>query len=297
MGSLITAAGADPESAMPNFVVTGMHLNPANWSYVSGPGYLGPRHAPLIVSDPTAGVANLAPTAADLDDRLALQQEMAQTFLRDRPSPAGTAHQTVYQRAAQLMRSSQARAFDLTQEPAATRAAYGECAFGQGCLLARRLVEAGVPFIEVYHAPTAGGWDNHSRQRVEEVKTLAMPQLDQGMSALIRDLDERGLLPETLVIWMGEFGRTPKRNKDGGRDHYARAWTTVLLGGGVPGGAVIGRTDKLGATVEDRPVSAIDFMATICTLLGVNPNRQFHAGDRPVRMVDRGATPIAELLG
>src|SRR5262249_38409383 len=154
-----------------------------------------------------------------------------------------------------LMRSNKARAFDLSQEPASVRDTYGDCSFGQGCLLARRLVEAGVPFVEVYHAPTAGGWDSHTGMRHTEVKTLAMPQLDRGMSALIRDLESRGLLKDTLVVWMGEFGRTPKVKKDGGRDHYARAWTTVLLGGGVPGGAIIGRTDKQGATVEERPVS------------------------------------------
>jgi uncharacterized protein (DUF1501 family) len=296
MGSLMTAEL--PPSEMPNFVVTGMHLNPANWSYVASPGYLGPRHAPLIVNDPNAGVLNLKAngTEEETRDRLSVLQTITEGFLRDRPSATAAAHKTTYQRAVELMRSEKAKAFDLTQESASIRERYGDFAFGQGCLLARRLVEVGVPFIEVYHSPTAGGWDNHSEQRTKEVRTLTMPQCDRGVSALLADLDQRGLLKDTLVVWMGEFGRTPQVNKSGGRDHYGRAWSSVLFGGGVRGGAVIGRTDKNGGTVEERPISAADFMATICTILGIDPHKQFILGERPVRKIDKGGHALTEVL-
>lgn len=298
LGSVVSNERPPAESGMPNFVVTGMHLNPANHSYVSSPGYLGPRHQPLIVADGAAGVENLRPTLADgeLDDRLSVLDDLNNGFLRRAPSDPGRAYRVSQQRAVQLMRSDRARAFDLDREPAPVRAAYGDSAFGRGCLLARRLVEAGVPFIEVYHSPTIGGWDTHTPQRANEVKHLAFPQLDLAMAALLSDLEERGLLENTLVIWMGEFGRTPRVNAGGGRDHYARAWTTALFGGGIRGGQIIGRTDAQGATVTDRPVTALDFMATVCTLLGVDPNKSNYAGPRPVRVVDRGATPIAQLL-
>jgi hypothetical protein len=297
IGSLVSAHRGSSEDGMPNFVVTGMHLNPANFAYVSSPGYLGPRHQPLIVADQRRGIENLAPLADDFADRLGVLEQMSRGFQRTNPAEAAAGQRTVYQRAVQLMRSEKAKAFDLNREPDHVRSMYGPSAFGQGCLLARRLIEAQVPFVEVYHAPTPGGWDVHTPQRVNEVKELALPQLDRGMSALLLDLASRGLLESTLVIWMGEFGRTPRLNNNGGRDHYARAWTSVLFGGGVRGGQVIGKTDPTGATVVERPITALDFMATICLLLGLNPNHQHMAGERPVRVVDRGFTPIRELVG
>ncbi len=297
MGSLITAGAKLPETELPNFVVTGMHLNPANWSYVSSPGYLGPRHAPLIVNDLRSGLQNIRPTDdAEFDERNDLLKSMTNSFLKDNPAAAATTQRTVYERAVQLMKSSKGKAFDMSQESDKVHDTYGKHAFGQGCLLARRLVEVGVPFIEVYHSPTAGGWDTHTAQRYKEVKTMTAPQLDQGMSALIEDLATRGLLQDTLVIWMGEFGRTPKVKPDGGRDHYGRAWSSVLLGGGVKGGKVIGRTDAQGGTVEDQPVSASDFMATVCRLLGVDHEQTVEVRERPVHLVDSTAKPIDELL-
>ncbi len=299
MGSLVSNERDFAENGMPNFVVTGMHLNPANHSYVSSPGYLGPRHQPLIIADPDRGVENLQPSTeqAEFNTRLSVLEELAGGFQRTNPSDAGAAQRTMYQRAVQLMRSPQSRAFDLSEEPDRTRERYGDFTFGKGCLLARRLIEVGVPFVEVYHCPTPGGFDNHTTQRTQEVKNLALPQLDIAMSALIEDLSLRGLLDNTLVIAMGEFGRTPRVKNGGGRDHYPRAWSTVMFGGGVPGGRVIGRTDSRGATVEERPVSAVDFMATVCTILGVDYTRHNYAGPRPVRIVDNGANPIQELLG
>src|SRR5204863_5732157 len=139
---------------------------------------------------------------------------------------------------------------------------------------------------------TLGGWDTH-QNNFNRVRQLSA-QVDPAMSALVTDLRDRGLLDSTLVIWMGEFGRTPRINNRGaqpGRDHYPRAWSTVLVGGGIRGGQVIGRTDAEAATVTERPVSTIDFMATICAILGIDANRQNQANNgRPVRIVDRGAT-------
>ena len=162
-------------------------------------------------------------------------------------------------------------------------------------MLARRLVETGVSFVEV----TLGGWDTH-QNNFDRVKQLSR-QVDPAMSALVNDLKQRGLLDSTLMIWMGEFGRTPRINARGakpGRDHYPRAWSTLMLGGGIKGGQVIGKTDKEGATVVERPISALDFMATVCEVLGINWNKQNHTPiGRPIRIVDKGAKPIKELLG
>src|SRR5258708_28030673 len=181
------------------------------------------------------------------------------------------------------MRSKEAKAFDLSQEPAAARAAYGGSKFGDGCLLARRLVEVGIPFVEVFQ----GGWDTHANN-FPKVKELSR-EVDPAMSTLVRDLGERGLLDSTLVIWMGEFGRHPRiTNKNGntaGRQHYPRAWTTVLMGGGVNGGQVIGKTDKEGADIIDRKVSGVDFLASVCKVLGIDYTRQNQTAlGRPIRI-------------
>ena len=173
------------------------------------------------------------------------------------------------------------------------REAYGDSYFGRGCLLARRLVEAGVSFIEVY----LSSWDSHEKRTADEARAL-LPVLDQGMSTLITDLAQRGLLDSTLVIWMGEFGRTPRINNVGGRDHYAKAWSTVLAGGGVRGGQVIGRTNHNGSSVEDGRVTAPDFMASVCQTLSIDYHRQIPTpGGRPIRFVDPSGQAIAGLTG
>jgi len=223
-----------------------------------------------------------------------LLEEMEQSFFRDRPSAVSNAHHTTYQRAVSLIHDQGASAFDLSREPQSARSAYGSSRFGQGCLMARRLVEAGVSFVEV----NLGGWDTH-QDNFNKVQQLSA-DVDPAMSALVTDLRQRGLLDSTLVVWMGEFGRTPRINTRGnrpGRDHYPRAWSTVLLGGGIRGGQVIGRTDRAGTAVFERPVSAIDFLATVCRILGIDPNKMNPTPrGRPVRIVDRGANPIRELV-
>src|SRR5690606_22166127 len=182
-------------------------------------------------------------------------------------------------------------AFDLDREPKNVREAYGEGQFAAGCLLARRLIEHGVTFVEV----GSGGWDTHD-DNFNRTKNLT-GQIDQPMAQLVIDLKQRGLLDDVLVVWMGEFGRTPKINGRSGRDHYPRAFNVALAGCGVRGGQVIGTTDKSGSTVEERPVQVKDLFASIYTLLGIDPEHEnmSHIG-RPIKLVDEGAA-VEELWG
>ena len=172
------------------------------------------------------------------------------------------------------------------------REAYGEHQFGKSCLLARRLIEAGVSFVEVFHR----GWDDHegAAKRID----ARAPWMDAGMATLIRDLKVRGMLDDTLVVWMGEFGRSPGN----GNGHFCRAWSTVLAGGGLQTGQVVGKTSEEGKNpggeVVERPVSAPDFIATLCRAMGIDPHKEFMApGMRPIPLVEKTAEPIVELLG
>jgi uncharacterized protein (DUF1501 family) len=206
------------------------------------------------------------------------------------------AHQLVYRRAVRLMRSQAASAFDLEQEPTGVREAYGRGRFGQGCLLARRLVERGVPFVEVTlggFEANSTGWDTH-QNNFAAVKGLSA-QLDAGWSTLVRELKDRGLLASTTILWMGEFGRTPQINPQGGRDHFPNAWSAVLAGGGIRGGQAYGRTSADGMTVEDNPVSASALLATLCAALGVDPATQnTNAMGRPIKIAED--QPLRDLL-
>jgi uncharacterized protein (DUF1501 family) len=292
LGSTVSAELGNPDSPLPNFVVTGSALG--KYEFLSNPGYRGPRHQPLAITDLSRGMENLEPAVArnDFDDRVNVLDQLEREFSRTSKASAAAAHRTTLGRAVQLMRSDKARGFDLSLERESSRRAYGESRFGQGCLLARRLVEAGVSFVEVY----LQNWDTHEKKVSDESRGL-MTQVDDGMSALLRDLDERGLLRDTLVIWMGEFGRTPRLNGNGGRDHYARAWTTVLAGGGIKGGQVIGKTDHLGAAVVDRPISVKDFMASVCRVLGIDYTTKITTPiGRPIRIVEAGEKVIEELV-
>jgi hypothetical protein len=288
LGSLVSAEIGRPDAPMPNYVAIGAR------SY--GAGFLGVRHAPVIVARPDRGVENIKPIVnnSHFQDRLGMLQEMESAFYREYKAEASADHKTTYQRAVTLMRSKEAKAFDLSLEPASSRAGYGSSRFGDGCLLARRLIEAGVSFVEV----TVGGWDTH-QNNFERVKQLSQ-ECDPAMAALVHDLKQRGLLDSTLIVWMGEFGRTPRINQRGdkpGRDHYPRAWSSVMIGGGIKGGQVVGKTDKEGAAVVERPISALDFLATVCEVLGINWKKQNNTPiGRPIRIVDKGANPIKELF-
>ena len=216
---------------------------------------------------------------------------MEADFLASRPGPGTASHVNAYDRARRLERLAAAQAFDLATEPAGLRDRYGRSGFGQGCLLARRLVERGVPFVEV----TLGGWDTHDNN-FEQVRNLS-GILDAGWSTLMGDLRQRGLLDDTVVVWMGEFGRTPGINTRNGRDHFPPAWSIVLGGGGIVGGQVVGRTSASGTAVEDRPVGVPDLIATVCLALGLDPNKQNQSNvDRPIRLADPAARPLREVL-
>lgn len=256
-----------------------------------GPGFLGMAYAPLQVN--ANGRVNDAKPFVDphrMDERLALLEEIEGRFAKQRRGSAPAEHAKVLSRTVELMRSDQMVAFDVSKEPTKARERYGDSSFGRSCLLARRLVESGVPFVEV----DFGGWDLHDDcfGRLD----TKLPQLDTGMSALVSDLEERGLLDQTVILWMGEFGRTPRINEDAGRDHYARAWSAVVGGGGLQGGLAIGETSADGTTVESKPHSAEDLMATVCQAMGISLQTNFTSTNgRPMKIAG-GGTPIGELF-
>jgi hypothetical protein len=294
LGALVSHELADAGADLPGFVSVlpqGDFAQPA-----VAAGFLGPRHAPLVVggSGGTLKVEDLKAltvSTARAHERLDLLREMEANFLASRPGTGAASHVTAYDRAARLARESAARAFDLAKEKETVRDRYGRSLFGQGCLLARRLVERGVPFVEV----TLNGWDTHDNN-FDQVKSLC-GVLDPAWATLLEDLSERGLLDSTLVVWMGEFGRTPGINPRNGRDHYPGAWSMVLGGGGIKGGQVVGKTGTDGLSVETRPVSAPDLMATACVALGLDPRKQNPSNvNRPIRLADPSAQALKEVL-
>jgi hypothetical protein len=208
-----------------------------------------------------------------------LESPLAQTGA----GPLVKDHQTLYDQTAQMVLSPRTKAFRLDEEPDRLRDVYGRSAFGQGCLMARRLIEAGVTFVEVQ----SSGWDTHGNE-LPTLKKL-IPPVDQGTAALLADMKARGLLDRTLVIWMGEFGRMPHINLTAGRDHYPQAWNVALAGAGVRGGQVIGATDKDGVEVVERPVSVPDLFCTFCRALGIDPRKENQSNvGRPLAIVETG---------
>lgn len=289
IGSIVSAELGREEAPLPNFVAVGQGTS-------FGAGFLGVRHQPLVVDDPAKGVQSLgSPLGSNrFAGRVDLLEELERGLLRTSGSDAARDHNTTYRRTLALMRSKEAQAFDIAREPAAMLARYGDTDFGRGCLMARRLVESGVPFVEV----SSTGWDTH-QDNFDRVKKLS-GEIDAPIAALVADLESRGLLDSTLVIWMGEFGRSPNiTSKSGtpGRNHYPKAWSSALFGGGIKAGQVVGRTDKDGAEVVERPISGLDFLATVCTLLGIDPTKENATPiGRPIRIVDKGARPVVEVL-
>jgi hypothetical protein len=224
-------------------------------------------------------------------------------FSRAKDASASLKSDPDLEQAYNLIASPSAKdAFKLSDEPESVRNRYGRSggnSIGQSCLLARRLVERGVPFVTV----NSGGWDTHQniiqlKRRYPTDRNAHLPSLDRALSALIQDLSERGMLDETLVVVMGEFGRTPKINAAGGRDHWPNVFSVALAGGGVAGGQVIGSSDSLGELPDDNPVTPSDLAATIFSLLGIDPAHELHTSDgRPIRVAPDGAKIISELLG
>ena len=315
LGSLFSKELGQENSDLPNFVAVAPYTQFSPAAY--GPGFLGPKFAPLIVGDAnrstnatganydqSLAVKNLAlPQGINLaraDARLSLLGDLESDFASERPGLNAESHQSAYAAAVRMMRSEAVKAFNLEDEDAKLRDAYGRNQFGQACLLARRLVERGVPFVEVSLNGVGNNqtfaWDTHA-QNFTSVKSL-LEVLDPGWATLMTDLKDRGLLDSTMIVWMGEFGRTPKINPQAGRDHFPNAWSSVLCGGGIRGGQVVGKTSDDGMKVEERPVSVQDLFATMCKGLGLDSMKQNISNvGRPIRLADPTAKPITEIVG
>lgn len=276
---------------------------------VSGSGYLSNATAPFSVGgDPARADFKVR----DLDfyrgldlSRLDRRRQMIAAmdrFSQSKDAAASSNADPDLQRAYNLISSPTAKAaFNLSEEPSSVRKRYGQTganSIGQSCLLARRLVQRNVPFVTVF----SNGWDTHEKittlkERYPNDRNAHLPALDRAVSALIGDLDERGMLDETLVIVMGEFGRTPKINSRGGRDHWPNVFSVALAGGGIKGGQVVGRSDALGEYPKDNPITPENLATTIYTLLGINPSHELLTPDgRPVRVAPDGARVVKELL-
>ncbi|MCI0682445.1 MAG: DUF1501 domain-containing protein [Gemmataceae bacterium] len=285
IGSIVAKEIGPSDSDIPNFVsISGPSV---------GASFLGVQYAPFVVLDPNRPPDNLRTPVADqrFQRRLGLLRELEAPFAQAGAAQQVRDHQTLYQQTSRLVLSSRTRNFSLDREPARLRDVYGRSAFGQGCLLARKLVEAGVPIVEVQ----SSGWDTHGNE-LDSLKRL-IPPVDQGVAALLTDLKTRGLLERTLVIWMGEFGRTPRVNLNNGRDHYPEAFNLALAGCGVRGGQVIGATNAVGTEVVQRPVSVQDLFCTIYHVLGVNFRHEYESNvNRPLPIVEGGAV-VNEVLG
>jgi hypothetical protein len=300
MGAIAAMEIGRKELDLPNFISVG--------GTTEGAGFLSPEYNPFSVSTGGGrggggggrrdaggnGIPNIAYGSgvdkARFRERMKLLQEQEGDFEKEHASDEVTRHKTAYAKADKLMHTPLLEAFDLSKEKPELAAAYGDNAFGKGCLLARRLVERGVSCVEV----NLGGWDTHQDNFTRVAQNCK--QLDPGMGTLIKDLNDKGLLKNTLVVWMGEFGRTPKINGNTGRDHYPRAWSVALAGGGIQGGRVVGATDRDGVEVKERPVTVPDLFATIYAAMGVDfKKKNVSPLGRPIALSDNGV-PVKELL-
>lgn len=302
LGSLVSKELGDEQIALPGFISVNPtpDFNPD--AYDSG--FLGPTYAsldvkpgeqdasgyPALTVDHLRAPLDIAPQSAAA--RLELLAGLQAGMTRRHPGGPARSHHTTLERALKLMQSDSGKVFELSDEPAEVRAKYGAGTFGQGCLLARRLIERGAAFVEV-SLGDFGRWDTHNDNftAVQQLST----ELDAGWASLMEELDERGLLETTTILWLGEFGRTPQINSGAGRDHFPAAWSAVLAGGGIQGGQAYGRTSQDGMTVEDGEIGVGDLLATLCCALGIDPKRQ-NTSDigRPFRIAE--GKPIASVL-
>ncbi len=288
LGSIVASELGPKNFDLPNFVSIGGR------GAGIGSGFLGMQVAPFIVGNANQMPSNVAlPGAVNtqrFNRRMGLLSGLEAEFAEAGGGTRIEDHKNLYASAAQMVLSPRIKAFDLNQEKPEVRDRYGRTPFGQGCLLARRLVEQGVTFVEV----DLNGWDTHD-DNFNRVKKLS-ETTDPAWATLISDLKERGMLDRTLVIWMGEFGRTPKINPRTGRDHYPRAFNVALAGGGIKGGQVIGSTSPDGADVKDRPVTVPDLFCSFYKSLKINPRKENMSSlGRPIKLMDKGET-VKELF-
>jgi hypothetical protein len=283
IGAMIAKFLGDADSDLPTFIRMGSTGN-------AGAGYLGPAYEPFSLERTgRLGTFGAPINTPEVDQRRGdLLRALDAEFATDHPADPYQGHRMAKERSWRLMRSR--GVFDVSKEWPEAKERYGETEFGRACFMALRLAEAGVPFVEVGQE----NYDSHADNFV--CHKANMQVLDPAWSSLLIDLEARGLFKDTLVIWMGEVGRTPGINNRAGRDHYIRAWTIVLAGGGIKGGVVHGSTDADGKDVKDNPVSEGDLFATIYTTLGINPRTRHTVGLRPVWATPEGSKPIKELL-
>ena len=292
LGSIVAQQLGDPSFELPNFVKLRGSPFPA--------GYLGVENNPFVISRPGAKIENLDYAKGvdkdRMDRRMKLVKEMEKDFARDHGDEAVEAHKAMYDKARALMDSPLRKKFYLDDEPDEIRKEYGEGQFADSLMIARRLVEAGVPAVEC----VLGGWDTHDDgfNRCKDLITT----LDKPWAALIKDLKRRGLYESTLIVWVGEFGRTPKLTATEGRGHWPGNFCAVLGGGGVKTGQVIGETDETGYNRDSKnqstlvdPVSPADLYKTIGTMMDWDMTKEFEAGNRPVWLVDKNGKNIEKI--
>ncbi len=306
-GAVVTKLkGAD--RAMPPYVHVGS--TPGDGSAVTsnidrvGGGSFGAAFSPISVRDPSGKKVELPnfSLAADISaDRFQQRQQLLNAVDEFRAdldrNPAVDQMDVYYRRAIEMLSSTRVRdAFDLDREQRSLRMQYGANFFGQACLMARRLIEAGTRYVQIkwYDIVAFDAWDCHGAELpgMMRMEQQLCPRLDQGLAALLDDLDDRGLLDSTLVVVAGEFGRTPKINKNGARDHWPHCFSTFMAGGGIPGGMVVGRSDAKGAYPAERPVSPTEFAATLYELLGIDTTNDFR-----IRRFINNSLPVRELIG
>jgi hypothetical protein len=287
LGSLISHQRGRRADDVPPYIVMGYP------NVTRGPGFLGSQHGYLYLTDAESGPTGLQ-RPFDIDSPRQHRRSELLGLLRrsalNRSSGDATiaSYDAAIEDAQKMMKGAFAKVFDLNAERDETRLRYGS-PFGQRCLLARRLIESGARFVEVAYDlnfKNGTGWDTH--RHGQEHQHLLIEDLDQSLSALITDLELRGLLDETLIIVATEFGRPPEFDGQGGRGHQSAAFSTALFGGGLSTGQAIGTTDELGRQVVDRPISVPDFHATILSTLGIDPATELYDGDRPIPITDHG---------
>ena len=289
MGAWMSKFQGRNNPSLPSSVVV------TNDSKHPGAGFFEAAVAPLMISNPSSGLQNSKRlehlSEGDFDYRMGLAQKLDTSFRAQYDYADLRALGDVYKDAVKIMKSEDLVAFDLNKEPAEMHELYGKDAFNQGCLLARRLVEHGVRFVEV----DLNGWDTHTDNFVRVPDQCA--KLDQALSALLGDLEKRGMLQDTLVVLTTEFGRTPKINQNEGRDHYPKAFSSIMAGGGIRGGQIYGKTDKGGHEVAENKVSIQDFNATIAYALGLPLDTVIYSpSKRPFTVADKGQ-PLTSLFG
>jgi hypothetical protein len=288
LGAVVSHELTPKDLALPGFVSIG---RPAD-----GPGFLGMNYAPFTVQNPGLPPTNIRPPAGIDELRVHRRQQLfyavEESF--DKRGEAAKSHKDIYAKAFSLVADKNGKkVFDLSSEPPALRAEYGERgSFGKACLLARKLVESGVTCVEV----DLGGWDNHQKI-FPTLQSNLLPELDKGMGTLVKDLVDRGMWKNTVLVWLGEFGRTPRINQNAGRDHWARCWSVVVGGGAIQGGQAYGSTSKDGMEVVDNACSVGDLFATLYKGLGIDPSLQIHdAIGRPHRISGESGKPLAGLV-